>query len=147
MKTLLYALVAIALSPLLYAAAPVKVDLTVSDQIRYSTKKIEAKKGTTLQITIKHTGKIPKTSMAHNIVVLKPGSSIPMVAAKCNQAKDKDYIADDADTKAAIVVHSRLLGPGESHTIQFTPSEAGEYPFFCTFPGHFGEMSGVIVVK
>ncbi len=135
------------LAPLHAAAPPIKVEVTVSDQIRFSTKKLEGKVGVPMEITLKHTGKIPKASMSHNLAILKPGSMVAMISAKCGQAKDNNYIATDAETKAAILAFAPQLGPGETHVIKFTPKEAGEYPFLCTFPGHFGEMNGIIAVK
>ena len=147
MKTyLLLACIAL-LTPSHAATPPVKVEVTVNDQIRYSSKKLEGKVGVPMEITLKHIGKIPKASMSHNLVILKPGSMVAMISAKCGQAKDNNYIATDAETKAAILAFAPQLGPGESHVIKFTPKEAGEYPFLCTFPGHFGEMNGIISVK
>jgi azurin len=147
MKTyLLLACIAL-LTPSHAAPPPVKVEVTVNDQIRYSSKKLEGKVGVPMEITLKHIGKIPKASMSHNLVILKPGSMVAMISAKCGQAKDNNYIATDAETKAAILAYAPQLGPGESHVIKFTPKEAGDYPFLCTFPGHFGEMNGVISVK
>lgn len=134
-------------APLMAMAAPQKVEMTVSDQIRFSTKKIEAKVGVPLEITLRHTGKIPKASMSHNMVILKPGSMVAMISARCVGAKDKNYVADDAETKSAVIAASPQLGPGETYVLRFTPTQAGEYPFLCTYPGHFGEMNGVIVVK
>ncbi len=130
-------------------AAPqaIKVEVTVNDQIRYSTKKLEGKAGTPMEITLKHTGKIPKTSMSHNLVILRPGSMVASISAKCGQAKESNYIATDAETKSAILASAPQLGPGETYVIKFTPREPGDYPFLCTFPGHFGEMNGTITVK
>jgi azurin len=147
MKTFLPIVLTAMLSSLHAAPPPIKVEVTVNDQIRFSTKKLDAKVGVPMEITVKHVGKIPKASMSHNLVILKPGSMVAMVSAKCGQAKDNNYIATDAETKAAIVAYAPQLGPGETHVIKFIPKEAGEYPFLCTFPGHFGEMNGVIAVK
>ena len=46
-----------------------------------------------------------------------------------------------------MVAHTKLLGGGESDEITFTAPAAGEYPFICTFPGHFAIMQGVMTVK
>ncbi|MFM2169777.1 MAG: azurin [Verrucomicrobiota bacterium] len=135
------------LVPLHAAPPPLRVEVTVNDQIRYSTKRIEGKTGVPMEIALKHTGKIPKASMSHNLVILKPGSMVASISAKCGQAKESNYIATDAETKAAILAYAPQLGPGESHVIKFTPKEPGDYPFLCTFPGHFGEMNGIITVK
>ena len=147
MKKLTTILFTLAFAVVAHAAPPIKVEVTANDQMRYSTKKIEGKVGVPMEITIKHIGKIPKASMSHNMVILKPGSVPAMVSMKCTQAKDNNYIATDAESKAAIVAYSPQLGPGESHVIKFTPKEAGDYPYLCSFPGHFSEMQGVIVVK
>jgi len=133
--------------PLHAVPPPVKVEVTVNDQIRYSTKKLEGKAGVPMEITLKHTGKIPKASMSHNLVILKPGSMVATISAKCGQAKESNYIATDAETKSAILASAPQLGPGETYVIKFTPREPGDYPFLCTYPGHFGEMNGIITVK
>jgi azurin len=53
-----------------------------------------------------------------------------------------------AGTAAKIIAQTKLLGPGESDSIDFkAPSAPGEYPFLCTFPGHFALMKGKLVVK
>ena len=42
---------------------------------------------------------------------------------------------------------TRLLNGGETDRLNFTaPAKAGEYPFLCTFPGHFIRMYGVMLV-
>ena len=41
-----------------------------------------------------------------------------------------------------------LVQPGQSVTVQFrAPSEPGDYPFVCTFPGHWRVMNGVLRVR
>ena len=42
---------------------------------------------------------------------------------------------------------TKLLLPGQSEKLSFTaPAEVGEYPFLCTFPGHWLVMNGVMEV-
>ena len=59
-------------------------------------------------------------------------------------AKATDYIPLEANDQ--IIVHSRLLGPGEADTIEVELA-LGTYPFLCTFPGHVALMNGQIVVQ
>ena len=47
----------------------------------------------------------------------------------------------------SIVASSKILGPNEEETIVFKAGPAGEYPYLCTFPGHFGVMKGILSVK
>lgn len=135
------------LLPMAAMALPQKCEITVGDQIRYSVKKIEGRVGVPMEITLRHTGKIAKANMSHNLVIVRPGTMLAVISAKCAAAKDSQYVATDAETKAAILVASPQLGPGESYVIRWTPTQAGDYPYLCTYPGHFGEMNGVIVVK
>ena len=46
-----------------------------------------------------------------------------------------------------VLVHStKLVGFGQSDQIEFTaPAEPGDYPFLCTFPGHWRLMRQDIV--
>jgi len=58
-------------------------------------------------------------------------------------AAERHYIPDDP----SVLLHSRVLNPGESHTIHFNaPAAPGKYPFLCTFPGHWQSMKGTLVV-
>jgi azurin len=41
----------------------------------------------------------------------------------------------------------KLTGGGETNTLTFTAGEPGDYPFFCSSPGHFDKMQGKIIVK
>jgi azurin len=39
------------------------------------------------------------------------------------------------------------LGIARSHTLRFfAPDEPGDYPYICTFPGHWRVMKGVMKV-
>jgi uncharacterized protein len=46
------------------------------------------------------------------------------------------------------VLHAtKLLNTGESFTLEFTaPSAPGDYPYVCTFPGHWRGMNGIMKV-
>lgn len=125
-----------------------KIELTGSDQMQYSTKALEATAGDTVVLTLKHIGALPKVAMGHNFVLLKPDTKIPEFAMEAMKAATTEYIPADEASKKAIVAHTKLIGGGESDTLTFTaPTEAGAYPYICTFPGHYGIMQGVMTVK
>ncbi len=146
-KSILLLVSSLVFSPVIHAADPVKIEITSDDQMKFSTKAIEATAGQPVSITLKNIGKLPVEAMGHNIVILKPGSEITAFAMKAMTAKEKSYIPDDPEIAKMVVAHSKLLGPGETDTFTFTPTEAGAYPFLCSFPGHFGVMQGVLTVK
>ena len=106
--------------------------------------RIEVKAGQKFKIELKNVGALLKEVMGHDLVVLKPGSDTTTFAGKAMTAKATDYIpTDGADLMLA---HTKLLGPGESDTIELE-LPAGTYPFLCTFPGHVGLMNGQLVVQ
>ena len=147
MKKLITVLSALCLaSPLL--AQEKKLELTGTDQMQYNTKALEVTAGEKVSLTFKHIGVLQKVAMGHNVVILKAGTPIPAFATKAMQAAATDYIPADEESKKAIVANTKVLGGGESQTITFTaPAEAGDYPYLCTFPGHFALMQGVLKVK
>jgi azurin len=84
--------------------------------------------------------------MGHNLVVLAPGTDGAQFAAAAQTAADSEYIPSSQKDK--IVVHTKLLGPGESDSITFKAEKAGTYPYLCSFPAHYMVgMKGVIVVE
>ncbi|MDP4625010.1 MAG: plastocyanin/azurin family copper-binding protein [Akkermansiaceae bacterium] len=128
-------------------AADVTVEITGNDQMQFNIKAFEVTEGDKVKISFKHIGQLPVVAMGHNVVIVKPGTELPMFSMKCGTAKDNSYIPEDAESKALIVAHTKLLGGGESDTITFTAPAAGEYPYLCSFPGHFAIMQGVMTVK
>lgn len=105
----------------------------------------KVKAGQDVKLTLKNVGKLPKESMGHNVVILKPGTDHAEFGGQSFKAKDNDYIP--ATFSSSIVAHTKLLGPGESDTITFKIDEPGVYTYICSFPGHFGTMKGTIVVE
>ena len=47
-----------------------------------------------------------------------------------------------------VLYHTALLEPRKSESIYFVaPDAPGEYPFVCTFPGHYVTMQGTMRVR
>ena len=125
----------------------VTLEVTGNDQMQYDKKELTVTEGQKVTIKFKHIGKLPKAAMGHNVVILKPGTAMPAFAMKCAPAAANDYIPEDAESKALIVAHTKMIGGGEETSVTFTAPAAGEYPYLCTFPGHFGIMNGKMIVK
>lgn len=119
--------------------------ITGNDQMQYSTKAIEVTAGSEVIIILQNIGTMAKEAMGHNLTILKPGTVVADFAGKAMTAKATDYfpVADSA----SVFAHTRLLGPGESDTLKFIAPPAGEYPYVCTFPGHFAVMQGMMTSK
>lgn len=146
MKKLLIALISATLFQH-SVAQEAKIEITGNDQMQFNIKAFEVKEGQKVVLSFKHIGQLPAVAMGHNVVILTAGTAVPAFATKCAPAKDSGYIPQDEESKKEVVAHTKLLGGGESDEITFTAPAAGEYPFICTFPGHFAIMQGVMTVK
>ncbi|MGY8639491.1 MAG: DUF7133 domain-containing protein [Verrucomicrobiales bacterium] len=87
--------------------------------------------------------------MQHNFLLLKPGSVDEIGVLADQMAGDPDAIKKAYVPESdKILVASKLLGPNDSEELVFTaPEDPGDYPYICTFPGHWRIMQGVLVVK
>lgn len=121
-----------------------ELHLESNDQMQYSTNELKATTGK-ITLMLHHTGKMEKNVMGHNLVILKQGTDVAAFATKAMDAKDTDYIP--ASENASIIAHTKLIGGGESDTIEFTINEKGTYDFICSFPGHSSIMKGKLIVE
>lgn len=128
------------------AAERVKLELSADDRMAFSKTAFEVVSGRQVTLVFKNTSKLGAKSMKHNVVLLKPGNTVIAFAMKCHNAADKGYVPDDKEAKAQMVGHTRLIGGGETASFSFVAGEPGKYPFFCSSPGHFDKMQGVITV-
>jgi azurin len=75
------------------------------------------------------------------------GKAAQQMAAKPN-AYEKDFVPDTPEMKEKILWATGLLGSGERETLRFTaPKKPDDYPYVCTFPGHWRTMNGTMHVK
>lgn len=131
------------------AAGAATLTVTGNDMMQFDQKQLEVKVGQQVKVTFKNVGSLPKAAMGHNFVVLRKGVTLEQFTPKVMAPKgtpENDYLP--ADAKGDVLAATKILGPGESETIEFTaPGMAGELVYVCTFPGHFAVMNGKILVK
>lgn len=113
------------------------------DDMQFDKTLFAVKVGQKVKLTFKNVGSLPKESMGHNVVVLKPGTDVAAFGGAAIRAAATEYIPEAESGK--IVAHTKLLGPDESDEIEITFPDKGTYEFICSFPGHFGAMRGKIV--
>jgi azurin len=121
-----------------------KIELTGNDQMKYNINLIKVNAGDKVTLTLKNIGTMPKEAMAHNFILLAPGTGIEKFAMRAMVSKETDYIP--SDMKAVVLAHTKLTGPGESDTIQFVVRK-GEYDYICSFPGHYATMKGKLIAE
>lgn len=122
----------------------VEITIEGNDQMRFNMDEIKVKAGQTVRLTLKHVGKMEKNVMGHNWVLLTQGTEVSDFGQEAVKAKDNDYIPQDTD---AVIANTKMLGGGESDTIEFEAPEAGTYNFLCSFPGHYSVMKGKFIVE
>jgi azurin len=123
------------------------VELVGTEQMKYDVTTIPAKRGEQLRIRLTAKGTMPKIVMAHNVVVLKLGTSALKFVTAGATSRETEFIANEM--KDQVLAKTALAGAGETVDVTFkVPNVAGEYPFVCTFPGHFqAGMAGNLAVK
>ncbi len=118
--------------------------ITTNDVMKFNVKKMTVKAGQKVKLTLKHTGQLDKRIMGHNVVILQKGVKLSEFARKAAPSKDNDYIPVGTSD---VIAHTKMIGGGETTTIEFTAPEAGIYDFICSFPAHFAMMKGKFIVE
>ncbi len=115
----------------------------VKDIMQYDKKQFSVKAGKRITLVFDN-----PDGMQHNLLIIQPGTlEIVGKAAddmlRSNEAYDKQYIPAIPE----VLHYTPLVNPGESFTLEFTaPATPGDYPYVCTFPGHWRGMNGVMKV-
>src|SRR3546814_8518866 len=112
-------------------------DVCSSDLISKSCK--------TFTINLKHTGKLAKNIMGHNVVIAKTADMKAIDADGMKAGLASDYIKPG---DARVVAHSKVIGGGESTSFTVPVAKLGVgYSFFCSFPGHSALMKGTVTLR
>ena len=115
-----------------------------NDGMRFDIRKIKVKAGQKIRLTLKHTGKLGKKIMGHNVVFLRKNVKLSAFAVKAMEAKDNDYIPQGSKD---IIAHTKMIGGGETTSLEFMAPDTGTYDYVCSFPGHYGLMKGKLIVE
>ena len=105
---------------------------------------IKAKAGETLAIKLSN-----QDAMPHNLVIVEKKSAQKVGDASFKmlidpKAGEKNYAPNLPEVLHIIPV----INPGETHTLHLrAPQSPGDYPFICTFPGHWMAMQGILKVE
>ena len=123
---------------------PNNVVITGNDAMQFNKKEIKVEAGKKVKITLRHIGKMNKNVMGHNFVLLKKGVNLTAFGNKAATAGANDYIPQDTQD---VIIHTKMLGGGETAVIEFDAPDSGTYDFLCSFPGHYALMKGKFIVE
>ena len=126
-------------------AADCAITIEGNDQMQFNIKNVEVPNSCTkYTMTLKHTGKMPKSSMGHNIVLTTTADANAAAADGMKAGMAADYVKP-GDSR--VIGYSKMIGGGETTTFDFDVAKlkAGtEYTYLCSFPGHSFIMRGVL---
>jgi len=137
-------IVTLALTSTVMAQDKVEITIESNDRMQFNMDEIKVEAGQTVVLTLVHTGKLPKTAMGHNWVLLTQGTDINKFGAAAAKFADNSYIPEETDQ---VIANTDIIGGGQETTIEFTAPEAGTYDFICSFPGHYAMMKGKFIVE
>ncbi|MFA1685183.1 MULTISPECIES: azurin [Achromobacter] len=126
-------------------AAECSVDIAGNDQMQFDKKEITVSKSCKqFTVNLKHPGTLAKNVMGHNWVLTKQADMQGAVNDGMAAGLDNNYVKKD---DARVIAHTKVIGGGETDSVTFDVSKlaAGQdYAYFCSFPGHFALMKGVL---
>ena len=87
--------------------------------------------------------------MGHNLIILDTGNDALTFGGNLITKYGATLQNEWKPIKAGklVLAQTKMLGPNEQDIIKITFKKAGVYHYLCSFPGHFGQMRGVINVK
>jgi|GEM_PF-1119637 len=111
--------------------------------MKWDITSFSVKAGSNVKVTLNNDCPIP---LQHNLLILKPGT-VQKVGALANAIMGTGMADGYIPASDDILHHTKLLNTKQSETLEFTaPAEAGDYPYICTFPGHWMMMQGTMHV-
>lgn len=115
----------------------------IVNAMKFAQKSFTAKAGSTVELVFDNID-----FMQHNLLILQKGSMDKVGAAADKMAQDpkgaeKQYVPNMPE----VLFHTPLVNPEETFKLRFkVPAVVGDYPFICSFPGHWRIMNGVMKV-
>ncbi|MDF9798038.1 azurin [Catalinimonas alkaloidigena] len=116
---------------------------TVKNEMKYDLSEFVVKAGKPVKIVFEN-----PDFMQHNLLIVQPGTLETVGAAADQLATDpqgaeKNYIPELSE----VLFSTPLVDPEQTIELTFmAPDTPGEYPFVCTFPGHWRIMQGIMKV-
>lgn len=115
----------------------------IKNQMKYDIKDFTVKAGETVEIVFTN-----PDFMQHNLLIIQPGQLEVVGAAADELARSPDGAEKNYVPQIPQVLYSTpLVDPNNTVRLTFkAPSQPGDYPFVCTFPGHWRLMNGIMRV-
>src|SRR5689334_2163959 len=125
LKATLLAAALIGASAFLYAAPAAaddcKAEITGNDLMQYDKKELKFPAScATIEVTLKHIGKLPKEAMGHNFVLVATPDAMAVANDGLSAGLAANYIKP-GDKR--VIAHTKVVGGGESDMVKIPTSE------------------------
>ena len=116
---------------------------TIEEEMRYDIPYFVVEAGRPVQVVL-----VNEDLMPHNLVITTNGSleevaDLGLAVGPNGGHEGKQYVPNSDK----VLFATNMVPPAKSERLTFTaPTEAGEYPYVCTFPRHWMRMYGVMLV-
>jgi azurin len=117
---------------------------SLREMMQYDLKSFTVSAGKTVEIVFEN-----PDAMQHNLVIGKPKSLEKIGKAADKMITDPNGASNNyVPEMPEILFATSLVNPDQTVRLRFTaPAKPGDYPYICTFPGHWRLMNGVMTVK
>lgn len=117
------------------------ITINATSDMTFDVTDFEVKAGSRVRLVLNN-----PTDLLHNLLITTPGSLDSVAQDALNmglEGPERDYVPQSDE----VLFYTSLIGVGESESIYFTaPEQPDDYPYVCTFPGHWQTMQGTITV-
>ncbi len=116
----------------------------VIGEMKFAKTEFTVKAGSLIKIVLEN-----PDFMQHNLLIIQPGSLERVGKAADEMAKsasgsEQQYIPNMSE----VLFSTPLVDPESTYELTLkVPDTPGDYPFVCTFPGHWRIMNGVMTVE
>lgn len=126
-------------------AAQCETSIESNDAMQFNLKEMVVDKSCKeFTVHLKHVGKLPASAMGHNWVLTKTADMQGAATDGMAAGLPNDYVKVG---DARVLAHTKVIGGGEATSVTFDTSKLApgeEYSYFCSFPGHWAIMKGVL---
>ena len=114
---------------------------TVPERMLFTVTEFSAKAGQPVKLIFTNPDVTP-----HNLVIVSPGASAEIGIAANEMARSPDGVKKQFIPSSQKILHyTQMLEQDTSDVLRFkAPAEPGDYPYICTFPGHWIIMKGIM---
>ena len=128
------------LQPATWKAADVVIQIGTKPGLKFDVENFSVKEGSRVKLIFNN-----NDDMLHNWVLTLPGRADEVGQAAMNMGLQGSELAYVPETDN-VLFNTCVLQPETSQAIYFIAPKAGDYPYICSFPGHYLAMRGTMKV-